>query len=1767
MRLSHIDIITKASKPMKEFQTRRSPFSQDTLRAVPEVRIFGATDMGQRVVAHVHGTFPYVFIEYKGKLDPDSLNAYMLRLGKALNRALEHSLPTRKFNKDQTPQFVAFIVPCKGVPFYGYHVGYRTYLKVYAVDPKHKKRMADILRSGALMDTKFEVFEDHISFLLQFMLDQNLYGCGWVEIGECLFRKPLPAHRALESDQYNPPSCAGRFSARIYDVDTVPRERTHGPSGPDKASYCALELDLNVEAILNRTTTPPRNLHQDFYELGHPSTGPPEKLVTSVKELWDDERRRREARGESGPDEVVESWSQRDWDSRDPNVSIWQSEDAFRKKLDELAKTDGQAYSTRAGGSATKRPEFATFVDETRKAKNVDKRWLDQIRTTFEQVDATYPGRMERDEKEGYFFTAWAVKGIGLDIKPQVGKSPTAKGKERAVSVASDEDFDAVAWNAAARSRGASKAAESGSDQDDQEGEEDSAPPPPTQAQAALRAETRLKREQRMARVLGEDDDGEADEVDDFKSQIGDSDSADDFDPDSPDEAVLKDVVEPDNPPEDETDDDGSDDEPAAKRVKRALSVTKSPSTAPPTPRPPPPPLVSPRKRNPFASPTKGPRVKFAVDVRPDLAVSDDEYQEPSMPLLEMRDAPEPSSSSSQPAAPSRNPPPAKPPSAPTAHDTFSDLPSDFFDDDYQPTPTVHDPGPESVPLHLRLFVGIENTSSDSPTPEPIQHSIESSENSTPQIVDPSSTAESTSTIDVPLPALTLPPPTGLTPLSNGSSNSTSLPRRRLSKHPLSKNAYVWAADPPTTLELESTIARKVVYQQAYYSNPKDVPKHAKEYAGRSFKPPGDKIKDAPEFRHHGKPDVVVTAEPVSGDQRRTNRKWEWAAVPPTWKDTQSWLAAENSSRKVYAAAAPQIEGPTQAPKFIPVKGAQSHHEKQHMSLLTMELQVNTRKSKEGVNLRPDPNHDAIVAIFYCYQSENDDLEPNGRGDDRVVGVIAVGDDSFKRRLGPTPYHVEVVADESELFLTFIAKVQNEWDPEIVAGYEVHYASWGYLIERGRAELFRHKAMDIVDDLGRMRTDGTGRFGNKDTDRWGFNETSTLNFTGRHVISIWRVLKGDNKFLQNSFEHVVINILRRRTPHFTFETLTRWCTSDTPHHVARVFAYWINRVEMDVELLEENEDISKNCEFARIYGVDFRSVRLRGSQFKVEAVMFRIAKPESFLLLSPTRSEVGHQNAAECQPLIMEPKSGLYTSPLIVLDFQSLYPSVMIAYNLCYSTCIGRVGTFKGTSKLGTTIYDADPGLLALLRDKLIITPNGMAFVPASVRKSLLAKMLTELLDSRVMVKGGMKGAGGDKALLRLLNGRQLALKLLANVTYGYTSATFSGRMPCVEIADAIVQTGRETLERAIETVRSNAAWGAEVVYGDTDSLFIYLPGRSKEEAFKIGHEIADKVTSQNPRPIKLKFEKVYLPSCLLAKKRYVGHSYETEKVVEPAFDAKGIETVRRDGFMASQKVLETSIKTLFRTADLSQVKAYVQRQWTKLLDGDVSPQDFTFAKAVKLGTYSDKRAPPPGATVAERLRRADPRAETSYGERVPYLLFATESKTRQIDRALTPEEFLSDPNIRLDADYYINAMIKALNRIFLHIGVDVTTWYADMPKKKRLLAPSSAAATGKKALLDEHFASDRCLACDGPNGKEGLCSTCLSKPGEVLYSIKARERAATSRQIALHTICASCEGTPQAEGIECASFDCPTFYSRKKSMVEMKRTEILVEKVEGLLM
>jgi DNA polymerase zeta len=127
--------------------------------------------------------------------------------------------------------------------------------------------------------------------------------------------------------------------------------------------------------------------------------------------------------------------------------------------------------------------------------------------------------------------------------------------------------------------------------------------------------------------------------------------------------------------------------------------------------------------------------------------------------------------------------------------------------------------------------------------------------------------------------------------------------------------------------------------------------------------------------------------------------------------------------------------------------------------------------------------------------------------------------------------------------------------------------------------------------------------------------------------------------------------------------------------------------------------------------------------------------------------------------LNLEPESGIYHDPVAVLDFQSLYPSICIAYNYCFSTCLGRLSNYASLLKrlegdeipddfdlplmtIGALPYQIESvqRLKELIDSKLVsISPTGGIFVDKSVRLGLLGTMLTKLLDTRVMVKQAMK--------------------------------------------------------------------------------------------------------------------------------------------------------------------------------------------------------------------------------------------------------------------------------------------------------------------------------------------------------------------------------------------------------------------------------------------
>jgi DNA polymerase elongation subunit (family B) len=609
----------------------------------------------------------------------------------------------------------------------------------------------------------------------------------------------------------------------------------------------------------------------------------------------------------------------------------------------------------------------------------------------------------------------------------------------------------------------------------------------------------------------------------------------------------------------------------------------------------------------------------------------------------------------------------------------------------------------------------------------------------------------------------------------------------------------------------------------------------------------------------------------------------------------------------------------------------------------------------------------------------------------------------------------------------------------------------------------------------------------------------------------------------------------------------------------RTDSYYLERAQCNFYLLDALNVISRTSEFARMYGITFYSVLSRGSQYRVESLMLRMTKPRNYVCVSPTRQQVAQQLAPESIPLVMEPLSAFYTDPVLVLDFQSLYPSVIIGYNLCFSTCLGKIGHSNEqqlastiSKRLGVLNYEIPVGMVSSLKDDIYCAANGVMYVKPELRTGTVPRMLHEILETRVMVKESMKLVKHDPLTWAVLDARQLGLKMIANVTYGYASASFSGRMPCVDVADSIVQTGRETLERAIKLINSTKEWGAKVVYGDTDSVFVLLKGATKERAFQIGNEIAHRVTDDNPWPVKLKFEKCYLPCVLLAKKRYVGYMYEHVDQETPIFDAKGIETVRRDTCPAVSKILERSLRLLFETKNLSIIKSYLRTQWTKILTGRVSLMDFIFRKEVRLGTYRGHHAPP-AALVAMKEVEKDPRAAPRYGERVPYLVINGTNKARLIDLVFHPLAVTPDSGMTINTHYYITRnIIPVLSRVFNLFGVSIADWFQEMPKRLRnaksthhtIVDPQSSK---KKTTIDQYYTSQYCPVCDALCATP-ICDACQSKPALSVFILASRMKLKTQKMHRLLEICMQCSSNPaRSLTIDCDSLDCQVYFQRAK--------------------
>ncbi|XP_015117259.1 uncharacterized protein LOC107041289 [Diachasma alloeum] len=811
----------------------------------------------------------------------------------------------------------------------------------------------------------------------------------------------------------------------------------------------------------------------------------------------------------------------------------------------------------------------------------------------------------------------------------------------------------------------------------------------------------------------------------------------------------------------------------------------------------------------------------------------------------------------------------------------------------------------------------------------------------------------------------------------------------------------------------------------------------------------------------------------------------------------------------------------------------------QYITLMCVEVHVTTRG-----DLLPDPDHDPVSAIFYAIQC---DVPPESPMKSLAHGVIAVAPEG-STKMGYTygtevPLDITLVPDESSLFEAFV-KLVIERDPEVFIGWELEALSWGYIFQR---------ATTFGVNLNKRISRIPGIQCKWETTTPDLDALGEIKLPGRVVLDIWRIMRHEMALLNYSFENVMYHVMNERISCPGFRTLTEWWNRDDFSGRWRVVEHYGVRVLGVLRILEQLDIIGRTSEHARLFGIQFYEVFTRGSQFRVESIMLRLAKPLNYIPVSPSPQQRAAMRAMEALPLIMEPESIFYSDPVIVLDFQSLYPSIIIAHNYCFSTCLGRIERIgqQCPFEFGASVLRVTKNTALKLQGKVNFAPCGVAFVKPEVRVGILSRMLTEILETRFMVKKAMKDHDkNDKTLQRVLHSRQLGLKFLANVTYGYTAANFTGRMPCMEVGDSVVSKAKETLERAIKLVESTTKWGARVVYGDTDSLFILAPGKSKDEAFKIGYEMAEAVTADNPSPIKLKFEKVLFPTILQTKKRYCGYMYESPDQEKPTFLAKGIETVRRDGCPAVSKILEKSLKILFDTKDVSQVKQYVVRQLDKVLRGKVSLQDLTFAKEFRGLRGYRERACVPALELTRRLMKKDPRALPRHNERVKYVIVAGAPNQALIHCVRSPWEVLNDPGLRPNAVYYITrVIIPPLNRCLNLMGVDVNTWYREMPHRHILDNPIAVPSDKQKQTIFQYFGNIVCAAC-GQTSNKALCSDCQSRPSDTLVMLNEKLRWLERVCEQVTSICQSCTG--RGDTPECVSLDCPVLYRRAQAQREL---------------
>lgn len=695
-------------------------------------------------------------------------------------------------------------------------------------------------------------------------------------------------------------------------------------------------------------------------------------------------------------------------------------------------------------------------------------------------------------------------------------------------------------------------------------------------------------------------------------------------------------------------------------------------------------------------------------------------------------------------------------------------------------------------------------------------------------------------------------------------------------------------------------------------------------------------------------------------------------------------------------------------------------------------------------------------------------------------------------------------------------------DPDVIIGYNTTNFDLPYLLDRAKAF-----GLDKFPYFGRMvNIKQEIRDTTFSSRAYGTRENKVVNIDGRMQLDLLQFIQREYKLRSYTLNSVSAHFLGEQKEDVQHSIITD-LQNGTAETRRRLAVYCLKDAYLPLRLLEKLMCLVNYTEMARVTGVPFSYLLARGQQIKVISQLFRKCLEED-IVVPNMKSEGGNEEFEGAT--VIEPIRGYYDVPIATLDFSSLYPSIMMAHNLCYTTLL---------NKQSIKAYN-------LSEDDYTLTPNGDYFVKDTKRKGILPTILNELLTARKKAKNDLKNEK-DPFKKGVLNGRQLALKISANSVYGFTGATI-GKLPCLAISSSVTAFGREMIEKTKNVVqeqycvKNGYTYDAQVIYGDTDSVMVKFGHQDLETCMRLGEEAANYVSTKFKNPIKLEFEKVYFPYLLINKKRYAG-LFWTRPDKFDKMDTKGIETVRRDNCRLVQNVITKVLEYILEERNVPKAENFVKQTIADLLQNRVDLSQLVITKAYSKHEYDSKQA---HVELAKRMRKRDPGSAPTLGDRVAYVIISS-SSSKNYEKSEDPLYVLEN-SLPIDVKYYLeNQLSNPLLRIFDPILGE--------KKAKDLLAGAHTRTIKMSApkgggLMRFTKKAELCKNCKSPlkaNNKGTLCENCISKAPELYCNDLAQMNYLENKFSRLWTECQRCQGSLHQE-VLCTNKDCPIFYMRKKA-------------------